>query len=624
MDLPFSAPLILIVDDTPANLGVAFDHFEDHGYRVAVAQDGEEGVRRAEIIHPHLILLDVMMPGMDGFETCRRLKASDKTRDIPVIFMTALADVHDKLAGFAAGGVDYVTKPIQVEEVLARVTTHLALREARECLAEQNERLEQEIAMRKTAEAALQHANEVLEESVADRTAELEQANARLRAEIIERKEAERRIHYMAHHDALTGLPNRTHLLETLEAAIQTAKQQRSALTVLCLKVGRFNEINKVLGYRCGDRLLQELGRRLTEAVKDNETLARGGDAEFALLVPGGAEAAIRVTQRLMAMLHEPIAVSGLMVDARVSVGIALFPGHGSDPDMLLRRANAATHQARSSRGDYAMYTGGQEEEDTRRLVLMGDLRHAIEHDELLLYCQPKVDIASSRVCGAEALVRWQHPKHGMVSTLEFIKMAEQAGLITPLTNWVLDAAFSQCYAWHEAGLDRALSINLSAQDLRAPGLIDRIRGLFATWGIGSELIQFELTESALMEDPAGAVETLTRLKQLDTQLFVDDFGTGYSSLSYLQKLPIDAMKIDQSFVIPIATSADSEVIVRSAIELGHNLELEVVAEGVESQTVWDRLAALGCDVAQGFFVSEPMPAEQFRIWDEEWSHRVC
>jgi EAL domain-containing protein (putative c-di-GMP-specific phosphodiesterase class I) len=280
-------------------------------------------------------------------------------------------------------------------------------------------------------------------------------------------------------------------------------------------------------------------------------------------------------------------------------------------------------HDARPGRGGYALYTGGQEQEFTRRLALMADLRRTIEHNELELYCQPKVAMTSGLVCGAEALVRWRHPVHGMLPTMEFIKLAEQAGLITPLTHWMLDAAFRQSYAWHQDGLDRALSVNLSAHDLHDPGLIDRLRGLFSTWGIAPELMQFELTESALMLDPASALETLTRLKQLGVELYIDDFGTGYSSLSYLQKLPVDGIKIDQGFVMPMMTSSDSAVIVRSTIELGHNLDLKIVAEGVESQAVWDSLAALGCDVAQGYLISTPMPAGHIRNWETNWTQRT-
>jgi diguanylate cyclase (GGDEF)-like protein len=436
----------------------------------------------------------------------------------------------------------------------------------------------------------------------------------------IKHREAQATIARLAFYDPLTGLPNRTLLLEQLKETIQAAKKQHRAMALLLVEIGRFREINKVLGYRAGSQLLQEVGCCLARTVKESKILARVGEAEFALLLPHcGANYAIQMSERLMAALHEPMEVAGIMLDPQASIGIALYPGHATEAEALLQRANSAMHEVGTARGGYAMYIAGQEQERIRRLALMGDLRHAIENNELLLYCQPKVDIASRRVCGAEALVRWQHHVHGMLPTMEFIKIAEQAGLITPLTNWMLDAAFSQSYAWHEEGLDLALSVNLSAHDLLDSRLISRIKGLFSTWGIAPELIQFELTESALMADPAGALETLTRLKQLGVQLHIDDFGTGHSSLSYLQKLPVDWIKIDQAFVMPMMASSDSAMIVRSTIELGHNLDMKVVAEGVESQAILDHLATLGCDVAQGYLISMPMPAEQFRNWANAW-----
>jgi diguanylate cyclase (GGDEF)-like protein len=442
-------------------------------------------------------------------------------------------------------------------------------------------------------------------------------ANLRIREK---HREAEATIAHLAYYDTLTELPNRTFLLERLEASMQKAKEKHQPLALLHLSVERFHEINEVLGYRSGNLLMQELARRLQQSTMENETLAQVGDAEFTLLLPAtSAERATQRAQRLAGLLHEPAEVAGLKVDASVNIGIALFPGHGTDAEALFRRASAAMRLARTARGGYAMYTGGQEELYARRLALMGDLRHAIEHNQLLLYCQPKVDFASRRVCGAEALVRWEHPVHGMVSTSEFIPLAEQAGLITPLTEWMLESAFSQCYAWHEAGLDWPLAVNISAHDLRESDLVERIHGLFSTWGIPPKLIQLELTESALMVDPAGAMEILTDLKQLDVQLYIDDFGTGYSSLSYLQKMPVDYIKIDQSFVMPMTVSHDSAMIVRSTIDMGHNLNMKIVAEGVESQAHWDTLAALGCDLAQGFHISKPMPALQFTNWEHGW-----
>lgn len=436
----------------------------------------------------------------------------------------------------------------------------------------------------------------------------------------IENRERQATITRLAYYDTLTGLPNRSLLAGGLEAAIDAAKQHQRCLALLHLEVGHFREINKVLGYGAGDDVLQAIARRLTHEIKNDATLARVGEAEFAVLLPNaGAEYAIQVTQRLLNILREPVEVAGLTLDARVGIGIALFPGHANDAEVLMRRANVAMHQANQNHGGYAMYTGGREQEHTRRLALMGDLHRAIPNNELLLYCQPKVDIASRQVCGAEALVRWHHPQHGSVATSEFIRLAEESGTITPLTNWIMEAAFRQAYSWHKAGLEWVLAVNLSGHDLYDPGLIERIQGLFSTWGIPPGMIEFELTESALMVDPSAGLKTLTRLKELGVELFIDDFGTGYSSLSYLQKLPVDGIKIDQSFVMPMVASPDSAIIVSSTIELSHNLGLKVIAEGVECQAVWDRLAALKCDVAQGYLISMPMPSEQCQDWSHTW-----
>jgi len=442
-------------------------------------------------------------------------------------------------------------------------------------------------------------------------------ANLRMR---IEHRKAQEAIAHLAYHDPLTDLPNRIHLHQRLEEAIELAKQKHHPVALLYLEVGQFRVINEILGRQAGDELVQQLARRLAGAARPDELPAHVGEAAFALLIPNvGADDAAMEAQRLLDILDDPVEISGLTIDPPVSAGIALFPGHGSDAKALLRRANAAVRKAKPARGGYAFYSG-QEKENTLRLGLMGELRQAIERNELRLYCQPKATIASGQPCGAEALVRWDHPVHGSINTGEFIKIAEQAALITPLTNWMLKAAFSQAHAWYEAGLARPLSVNLSVHDLRDARLSERIRGLFSTWGLPPELIQFEITESALMEDPTSTLDTLARLKELGVELYIDDYGTGYSSLSYLQKLPVDWIKIDQSFVKPMATNNDSGLIVRSTIELAHNLGLRVVAEGVESQVLWDQLGAWGCDVAQGFFVGEPMPADRFNEWETQWS----
>jgi diguanylate cyclase (GGDEF)-like protein len=412
---------------------------------------------------------------------------------------------------------------------------------------------------------------------------------------------------------------------EVLEESIAAARNERAPLALLMVGAGRFSEINEALGYREADRLLQQMTQRLRALAPDADAVARVGDAEFAVLARrADAEDATRLARDILHAMYEPVELSGFMLDPRANVGIAVFPGHGSDAEVLIRRAHIALHQARRTSSGYAVFTSGLDTEGTRRLAMMADLRGAIDHDELLLYCQPKIDIRTSRLVGAEALVRWSHRDRGMINPGEFIKLAEATGLITPLTFWMLSAAVAQGYAWREEGLDAPLAVNLSARDLRDPTFLDRVRDAFVTWGAQPDWIQFELTESALMEDPAGALATLGRLKDLGVQLYIDDFGTGYSSLSYLQKLPVDAIKVDQSFVGDMLRNEDSAVIVRSTIELAHSLGLKVVAEGVENAALWQHLNALGCDVAQGYYISAPIPADQLGRWARQSAWQVA
>ena len=280
-----------------------------------------------------------------------------------------------------------------------------------------------------------------------------------------------------------------------------------------------------------------------------------------------------------------------------------------------MRRSGAALGHARRSGNGLSFFRGGLDVESAQRISLMADLRRAIDRNELELFCQPKANVDTRHVHGAEALVRWHHPTRGLMTPGDFIKLAESTGMITPLTYWVLDAVLRQTYAWRKQGVSHPMSVNLSAHDFRDPRLLDRIGGALATWGTEPGLIDFELTESALMEDPEGALHTLAGLKRLDVSLTIDDYGTGYSSLSYLRRLPVDAIKIDQSFVREMITSKSSAMIVRSTIDLAHNLQLKVVAEGVEDERTFAALAELGCDMAQGYCISRPMPASAFATW---------
>ena len=417
-------------------------------------------------------------------------------------------------------------------------------------------------------------------------------------------------------HDALTGLPNRTLLRDLLSQAIANCSRDNRPLALLMLSIGDFHELKGVLGYVEGDKVVREVARRAVRDLLPADIVARMDDDLFAVVLPeAAADRATAVAESLLRAFTQPIDLSGLKGSPPIKAGIALFPGHATDADVLIRCGNIALFDAEQRGEDVVIYSSQLGKRVARTVSLIGGLPRAIEDNELLLYCQPKVHVADAVVCGAEALVRWRHPQEGLIGPGEFVKFTERFNLISPLTHWVLDAAFRQAYAWRQAGIRIPLAVNLSAVDLRDPKLIDRIKGNFATWGSQPEDLQFELTESALMQDPAGALEALSKLKSLGVRLLIDDFGTGYSSLSYLQKLPVDTIKIDRSFISAVTTSEQSAAIVRSMIDLGHALKLEVVAEGVEDQATWDRIAALGCDVVQGYWVSEPMPVSEAGDW---------
>lgn len=427
---------------------------------------------------------------------------------------------------------------------------------------------------------------------------------------------AEQTIRRMAYWDSLTGLPNRTLLKEKLTEAVAVAKQAKRAFALLMLNVDRFRDINEVLGYAQGDLLLVALGHRLQGFTPEDGMLARVGVDEFAVLAPGrNVEDAKALAKRILKGLYEPFDVMGCRIEIRASVGIAICPGHGTDPELLILRADAAMYQAKRSHREVGVFSGDSEESNRGRLVVIGELRQAIDTGQLRLYYQPKVGLETRAICGAEALVRWEHPERGLILPEHFVPMAERTGLIHLLTYWMINAGFACAYGLNEAGIAMPLAINLSARDLEDSRLVDRISGLMTTWGGKPSWMQFELTESALMEDPSCALDVLGQLSRMGFKLSVDDFGTGYSSLSYLQRLPIDAIKIDQSFVRAMLSDNDSRTIVRSTVEMAHSIGLEVVAEGVENEALWNQLRSLEVDVAQGWYISEPFPAEQFDNW---------
>ncbi|MBF6570871.1 MAG: EAL domain-containing protein [Candidatus Binataceae bacterium] len=434
--------------------------------------------------------------------------------------------------------------------------------------------------------------------------------------DVTEHRHAEQTIRKLAYFDALTGLANSVQLQDRLRQAITEAQTHNRSLALLTLNIARFHDLVDGLGLRQAEKLLQEVSQRLQGEVTGDELLARVGRSQFAILLPkSDARYAAEVAVKLPRAMHQPFEVDDMHLDVEVHSGIALYPGHGTVADELILNSDIAARQASIKGHDFAVYEGKSDQQSPDRLVLLGELRRAIESDQLLLHYQPKVDIESGRVCGVEALVRWQHPERGLVPPGEFISLAEYSGLIKPLTYWVINAAMRQCMAWQREGLEMPIAVNLSARNLHDPELIDRIEAAFATWGVTPARLQIEITESTLMEDPATSLDVLARLNKMGIQLFIDDFGTGYSSLGYLATLPVDALKIDRSFIIKMANEPDHMAIVSATVSLAHALDLKVVAEGVDAEEQAQILRRFKCDQIQGYLYSRPLAPEKFRDW---------
>jgi diguanylate cyclase (GGDEF)-like protein/PAS domain S-box-containing protein len=439
-------------------------------------------------------------------------------------------------------------------------------------------------------------------------------ATLRARAEQQKIQEAMQRL---ARYDALTGLPNEAQFTELLTAAIDAGKRLSQSSAVLQVNIERLNEINVALGFSQGDQILREFGARLSTAAPENAMVARLRGHEFAILLPNSdANAAVTTVHRLEDNLAPPFPIADISLEVSAKIGVALFPEHGSTVHDLFRHMDMAVHQAKKQGVGHVIFDPAQNQDHSHRLAMAGELRRAIESGDLLLYLQPKVEMATGRVCG---LVRWKHAERGLILPGEFIGLAEHTGLIKPLTEWVIETALRLNQAWESKGCALPIAVNLSARNLRDENLLERIRHLQTTWGVASGLLEMEITESMVMDDAEFALRVLRSLRDEGIPLYIDDFGTGYSSLSYLQKLPVDYIKIDQSFVGNMSISKDSWMIVRSTIDLAHDLGRKVVAEGVETQEHWDHLTAFGCDIAQGYFIARPMPAEEFPNWVEQF-----
>lgn len=602
---PATTGNILVVDDIADNLRVLSGTLSEHGYQVRCAKNGKMALMAVQKMQPDIILLDVKMPEMDGYEVCQKLKASESTRDIPVIFLSALDDVLDKVRAFEAGGVDYITKPFQVAEVLARVKNHLSLQ---------------------AAKAEIQQLNADLEKRVFERTAQLKATNIELQQEIAERERIQQQLSHDALHDALTGLPNRVLLTEKIDLCLQHSQRHlKYQFGVLFIDLDRFKVINDSLGHLVGDKLLVAVVNILRECLRKNDTVARLGGDEFIVLLENlqNVTEATKVAQRILEQLKLPITIDGQTIFTSASIGIVLnTPAHSSSSE-LLRDADIAMYRAKEAgKARYAVFDQEMYTYTMKLLQLENDLRLAIEQEEFRLYYQPLIDLTTGAIYGFEALVRWQHPTQGLISPDEFIPIAEDTGLILPLGAWILREACRQLRAWqqhtaHLCGSDDdgfKMSINLASLQLQDPHFLESLDQILLEMNLDGKSLQLEITESMLMDSETATQKLLKQIKQRGIQLSIDDFGTGYSSLGYLNRFTLDTLKIDRSFVSQMNGDSESLEIVRTIIALAHTLNLEVIAEGVETAEQAAQLEKLGCRFAQGYLFAPPLPPSSAKL----------
>lgn len=587
---------VLVVDDEPlviALLARALQAFVE----VLSAETGAQALEIARSTpSPDLILLDVGLPDLSGHEVCYQLKSHPNTAEIPVIFTTARDLTEDETSGFELGAVDYITKPLNIPVTLARVRAHLETR-----------RLHHEIKQQKLH----------LDLLVQQRTQALEK-------EMRTRREAEKRFIYRASHDDLTGLPNMSLLRSTLSHRSRTSPGSSFALCLLMLN--DFQEINNSLGHQHGNELLRLLSRNLSQesmlikgAINVEEAgevayLCRLDGVLFALMIdcPIDAEAAITEVSKLLRILSKPMEYMGMSISVSGSIGLAVSPSHGTDLDTLLRRAQVAEEQALQNQPCIALYC---EDMDPRRMSLMDELKNAIEDDKLKLYYQVQLDLETLKISSMEALLRWQHPKLGFIPPDEVIPLAEQTGLIKPLTAWVLNEAIKQCVEIEQNGYKLDISVNLSARNLREADLAESVLATLETHGLAAERLILEVTETALLENPQTTLRVLHKLDQAGVKISIDDFGTGYSSFGQLRNLPVQEIKIDCSFVIEMMNKHDDRILVKTVIDMASNLGLRVVAEGVEQVSTLKTLRDLNCDVVQGNHLSRPIPPCDLLDW---------
>jgi diguanylate cyclase (GGDEF)-like protein len=582
---------ILIVDDKPENLHVLSTLLTGQGYSVRGVVSGAMALRAVQSAPPHLILLDIMMPEMDGYAVCHQIKANPETETIPIIFISALDEVFDKVQAFNHGGVDYITKPFQWEEVLARVKTHLSL---------------------SATHTALNTINSELERRILQRTAQLE-------AETTQRYEVQQKLLHLALHDPLTGLPNRAFFSDFLAQVLKKAQQNSHyRFAVFYLDCDRFKMVNDSLGHSVGDQLLIAVAQRLSDCLPIMSKLARLGGDEFAILLEDISDSttAIQLATQVNRTLGNLYVVDQQEIFMNACIGIVMGDGRYDQPEHLLRDADTAMYRAKSlGTGRFAIFDNAMHLQARQQLQIEIDLRRATERqNEFVVYYQPIVAIATSQITGFEALIRWPQANGQIIMPNIFIQIAEETDLIIPIDLWVIQQAYQQLQTWANHFPDLSplvISVNISAKHFlpeHQPKLLRLIDQVLSQHQRLQHQLKLEITESTIIHDPEGTIRFLHELKQRNVQLSIDDFGTGYSSLSYLHQFPVDTLKIDRQFVKQIQLSGQECNIIKTISALGHQLGLSLVAEGVETQVQLNYLKTTHCQEVQGYLFSPPVP----------------
>ena len=591
---------ILIVDDRPNNLKLLSKLLSDRNYRVRCAISGSIALQTIAVEPPDLILLDVTMPDMDGYEVCQLLKKNPETAEIPVIFVSALDAAFDKVKAFGLGAADYVTKPLEIAETIARIENHLKLKQTQQQLKEANRKLA--------------YFNQRLEKKVIEKATQLELETDRYR-------QSQDRLMHMAIHDPLTDLANKTYLLERLQTCIDIVRHSpQEKFALLFLDCNRFKRINDSLGNVAGDRVLIEIARRLEEILPSETLLARSGGNEFTILIETveNQNCVTAIADAIHQQFTTPISCEQKEIKIDFSIGIIIGTDCYQTPESLLRHADIALHRAKKNPIlRYQIFETAMAQKAIANLQLETDLHRAIHRQEFVLYYQPIVSLQSRKIVGTEALIRWEHPQRGLVPPNDFIPLAEETNLIIPIGKWVIQEACDRLALWQSQTKypqlqNMAIEVNLSVKQLAQPNLVEQIEQIIRQAKVNPQALKLEITETIFMEDVETSQLVLNKLKASGFQLMLDDFGTGYSSLKYLQQLTISTIKIDRSFVGNLEKSTHNQKIVAAMVNLAHTLGLNVVAEGIETEAQLELLQKLGCDYGQGYLFGRAVPIAEF------------